>query len=77
MSPPPIMSSNPPHTANGVMYALAISVLPSCQKPIEIIINITPATIKSFDEKISSFAHCEATLRISIMFSVFQLLKLL
>ncbi len=65
-----MMSSNPPHTANGTIYALAISVLPKCQKPIEMTRNITPATIKSFDEKISSFAHCEAIPKISIMFFI-------
>jgi hypothetical protein len=56
-----------PATRVGMMYALAISVLPSCQNPMLAIKNKIAKRMKNRVEKTSALAHSVANFNISMV----------
>ncbi len=62
-----MIKSNDPATKVGMIYAFAISVLPSCQNPMLANTKSTAKRIKNDVEKTSAFAQSVAVLSISMI----------
>ena len=66
-NPIPIIIKREPEIRVGMMYALAISVFPSCQNPKLAAINTIPKRMKNGVEKSSAFAQSVDALNISMV----------